>query len=487
MLRPHSLPADRRRGVILMVVLSLLTLFAVVGITFVFYAQKSHSASVNFREGWQLNALSGAQSSPVDIDANALLRYALAQLIYDVDDKTGISSAIRGHSLARNLYGYNDQALNTQPFNGSGRLHYTGQYGQDDYNLINYTYFANDGFLRDPERSGQRASSAVPRTAPFLGSANPPYSYPDSNFMALAGSRADGSSLITSFWRPGTAAGFGSLDPTNPNWTNAANPALKYMTMRLRPADMGPGFLAPVDAGGDVKNRSGAPGGMDSFWMDMGYPVTTSPDGRKFKPLFAWRVEDQDGKVNVNTAGNVRGLNGSHASHEGWGKWEMSLAQLSRQPHRMAEPLSGQRRGEAARSLRRRWQPREGGHHGQRRQSAALLESGGLRWLQRTGRRRPNCPADAAGRPVALPDLPRGLQQRLQPGATEPPSPVRLLPLLRSAPCQSLLRRHAAAGLGHQVSALQWVYRLRRSELEGGPVVPAELPGERACRAWSPP
>ena len=322
MLRPQNPPADRRRGVILMVVLALLTLFAVVGITFVFYAQKSHSASVNFREGWQL----GFQSGPVDLDPNTLLRYALAQLIYDVDDSSGVSSAIRGHSLARNLYGYNDQTLNLQPFNGTGRLHYPGQYGQDDYNLVNYTYFANDGFLRDPEHYGTRVSPSAARTAPFLGSANPPYSYPDSNFMALAGSRADGSSLITSFWRPGSP--FGTLAPNNPNWFNKTQPQLKYETVRPRPADMGAGFPAPIDAGGDVKNRLGAPGGMDSTWMDQGYPVVTAPDGRKFKPLFAWRVEDLDGKVNVNTAGNLRGLNGAHASHEGWGKWEMSLAQL---------------------------------------------------------------------------------------------------------------------------------------------------------------
>ena len=36
-----------------------------------------------------------------------LLAYFLGQLIYDADDVNGTFSAMRGHSLARNMYGYN--------------------------------------------------------------------------------------------------------------------------------------------------------------------------------------------------------------------------------------------------------------------------------------------------------------------------------------------------------------------------------------------
>src|SRR5262249_4029507 len=113
MLRPRH-AEERRRAVILMVVLALLTLFAIVGITFVFYAQKNHSASVNFREGLQIGPNGGGGP---DIDPSVLFRWAIGQLIYDVgDDVGGVQSALRGHSLARTMYGYNDQMLNIQPF-----------------------------------------------------------------------------------------------------------------------------------------------------------------------------------------------------------------------------------------------------------------------------------------------------------------------------------------------------------------------------------
>src|SRR5215470_5858752 len=101
MLRPRH-AEDRRRAVILMVVLALLTLFAIVGITFVFYAQKNHSASVNFREGLQRATIPSAP----DIPGDYLLNYSLAQLIFDTDDSpNGVQSGMRGHSFARTMWG----------------------------------------------------------------------------------------------------------------------------------------------------------------------------------------------------------------------------------------------------------------------------------------------------------------------------------------------------------------------------------------------
>jgi hypothetical protein len=304
-------------------VLILLTLFAVVGITFVLYADAEAQSARLAREAQ-------SQDRP-DVEPEVLLAYFLGHLIYDTDDQRGVYSALRGHSLARLMYGSNDESDNNfTPFNGSGRLHtgpgtYMNPFQRDDYFLVNYTYFPADGFLRDPERLGLRTSPLQPR-GPYCGGFNPPYTYPDLNNMFLAAVRADGTVLVPSFHRSWT--GFGSLAPDNPNWYDTNKPWLKYQVLRPRPADMGPGFPVPESAGGDVKNLVDAPGGNDSIWLDLDFPVLTAPDGRKYKALFAPLIVDLDGRVNVNVHGNVRGQGRTHVSNHGLGPWEVNLGRV---------------------------------------------------------------------------------------------------------------------------------------------------------------
>src|SRR5207245_56917 len=67
---------------------------------------------------------SQAQLQP-DLDPELLMSYFLGQFIFDAaDDDTGVYSGLRGHSLARTMYGWNSGATaNDKPFNGTGRLH----------------------------------------------------------------------------------------------------------------------------------------------------------------------------------------------------------------------------------------------------------------------------------------------------------------------------------------------------------------------------
>jgi hypothetical protein len=351
----HISEPSRRQGVILMVVLALLTLFAIIGVSFVYYADAEAKASQLDREAQQQAKITD------DVDAQKILNYFIGQLLSDTDSQNGVYSALRGHSLGRSIYGYNDTtgAFNILPFNGPGRLHGTTILGQDDYYLVNYTYFPADGIgLRDPERIGTRLNPQVsPNPNPYFG-VNAPYTYSDINNMYLAAVRADGTVLVPSFHR--AWAGFGSLDPANPNWLtpSTVSPVLKYQVLRPRPIDQlmvsngvvvetwppnRPYFPLPADPGGDVKNLAGAPAWIDpasgkqcnndSFWMDVGFPVMTDLNGKKFKALVAALIVDLDNRINLNVHGNIRGQNSTHGSNQGWGPWAVNLGQVLNDPN----------------------------------------------------------------------------------------------------------------------------------------------------------
>jgi hypothetical protein len=367
---PQPTQPPTRRGAILLVVITMLVLFAAVALAFVYYASSEGTASRSNRES--------NTAFRADDDPELLMAYFLGKLIYgDTNDATGVYSGLRGHDLARGAYGYADYwdpttqtfrviaGLNTQPFNGLGRVHdtTTNPFTVDDYNLINYTYYPGDNFLRDPEHSLSRPllNPLQPgaNMTPYVGGANPPYTYCDLNTMCLAAVNAKGEVLMQSYYRPWTTYQAGQttnllpLDPSDPkygNWTTPPNPALKYQTLRPMPwyhSVQGKTSLPPPeDGGGDVKNGEGllgvrvpgtGVGGVpakyynnDSIWIDIGFPVLTAPDGRKYKPLFAALVVDLDGKINLNAAGNIRGLNAQgnpiHVSNMGWGVWEVSIA-----------------------------------------------------------------------------------------------------------------------------------------------------------------
>src|SRR5436305_8159135 len=90
----ERLTRAQRRGIVLVVILGMLGLLALIGVTF---ATLSGQARINARNYMQ------SQQQP---DSNELMDFALQQLI----DDTGLpTSAIRGHSLKRDMYGSDSQ------------------------------------------------------------------------------------------------------------------------------------------------------------------------------------------------------------------------------------------------------------------------------------------------------------------------------------------------------------------------------------------
>jgi hypothetical protein len=281
------------------VVITLLTLFAVAGLTFVIYAQAEAGAARAWRESESLQR--------PDLDPEMLLAYFLSQLIYDSDNP---QSALRGHSLARNMYG---KPGNTTPFNGTGRVHTDTDPTRDDYYQVDYTQ-----------------SGAAPRDPDQYGSPNPPYTYPDFNHLFLAAQQAStGAILIPSYYR--------------------SRPDGVPVSLRSKSLPAG-----PEDGVADVKNLADSPGFQnsynDSIWIDLGFPVMKAGDGRKFKPLFAPLLLDLDNRVNVNVHGSIMESSlptntnnnyedqqgsftfGRHMSNQGWGPWEVSLERVLSAP-----------------------------------------------------------------------------------------------------------------------------------------------------------
>ena len=59
--------------------------------------------------------------------------------------------------------------------------------------------------------------------------------------------------------------------------------------------------------GYDVDNDGD--GYKDSVWMDLGFPVQTDANGKKYKPLYAFLVVGLNGRLPLNTAGNLHDRN----------------------------------------------------------------------------------------------------------------------------------------------------------------------------------
>jgi len=96
----------QRRGIVLLIILTLLTLLIVVGLTFALL-------SGQFRRGADASARKDRYGDP----PSAVLERALYQLVRDTNDAT---SSIRSHSLLRDMYGESVRGRQTSAMVDSG-------------------------------------------------------------------------------------------------------------------------------------------------------------------------------------------------------------------------------------------------------------------------------------------------------------------------------------------------------------------------------
>ena len=136
---------NRRKGMILLVIIAFLALFTIMGLTYLLYADAQLRFSID-----EIKRLDKRNYRSFDLSTDYLFNFFLERFIYDQPDReadpyatatAGINyepqsvySALRGHSLARNMYGYNERVgtyasqpailtgVNDRAFSGSGKL-----------------------------------------------------------------------------------------------------------------------------------------------------------------------------------------------------------------------------------------------------------------------------------------------------------------------------------------------------------------------------
>ena len=147
----------------------------------------------------------------------------------------------------------------------------------------------------------------------------------------LALQSADGQVVVPSFHRPGILNGPNSVpagviddwhvnSPSSP--ANNPGPYGSPKILRPRQADNSP--LFPADP--SMPNSDGTitydidndgDGITDSVWIDLGYPVQRDPNGKLSKPLFAFMIIGLNGRLPLNTVGNLQARANADTTNNG--------------------------------------------------------------------------------------------------------------------------------------------------------------------------
>lgn len=361
-----------RRGAALVTVIALLTLFAIAGLSFALYAGSAATGSRIGREAEDKKAVDMPDSASA---ANAAIRH----VIFPVNDSdvTSLMSAFRGHSLAETMYGYNRTGGNDLAYNGIGPfqqslvipgialpiprsqvINFSLWQGPAGNVIVDAEYVIPATATENVRVGAAATNPTMPAGSVYVGK-NANYTYVDRNNVMLAMiNPITGEVLVPSGHRHNLFNATSATPPpvtmrlappvsVSPLGGNNGLPAAsddwltpegRFRILRPRPADhVFNGttefpYCPPNPDGtytGDVQNQRYTDGRQrnDSFWM-MTTPDVYTWRGKRIMPLVAPLIIPLDGRVNVNVAGNNRGTGGTHGSNQGFGPWEVNLANV---------------------------------------------------------------------------------------------------------------------------------------------------------------
>jgi len=234
--------------------------------------------------------------------------------------------------------------VNDPPFNGTGYGFDPSSPSGGDKRTLDLVTASGNPVALMPNIPFNFPTFRASGTSIEIGGADEPYDAPDYQNMYLAyvdgGSTATTANILPSFHRPdlveywfeqyidANSSTVGMFDQPNEfmenpdldtsSWSNAPTQAQRdaawafrrQFVLRPTKADhpnfngsnedfhiLGEGAGARWDIDNDLD------GTADSIWIDIGLPLKTDPQGRRYKPLAAIMVKDLDGLVNVNTHG----------------------------------------------------------------------------------------------------------------------------------------------------------------------------------------
>jgi len=325
-----------RRGVLLLVVLALLAMFSVVALAFVILTGVERRSADRIRTmdtvvvlpAKQLNEAFNTVVRGSNNPQSAIGSCSLLEKIYGTSSGTmslGGITASNGQLLsvscgtldAMHQMGCTITMLTGAAAGLSARIGgpmFAGNVtpGGGDICVVNGFPYGGMGYGYNTSTGLFDAKLAMlPRSTVNLnppGGANCDYTAADFQdpLLASIGPGANGSAVLyaASLHRPELTA----------YWTNNGGLTAdisRQITFRPNAADH-PNF-PPLGNSLDVDNDGdGVP---DSVWVDLGFPVSYTADGRPYKPLFAILCLDMDGRLNLNAHGNLAQANPNYSQN----------------------------------------------------------------------------------------------------------------------------------------------------------------------------